>query len=177
MRESRPGFFFDLFRPLREAHPGCSCGAVEVRIGGGGRHIFSCHCSTCCEQNATDGRKAPTWTAVSRQQCVIKGPLKLWFSSALGRRANCELCNGCILMDYSAKHTLYIHGASPTPANVRADPSGGCEVCTADADIFWKDRPEGAKPTSAAQFDAMPLGEMGFVSDPGRPLEVLEKGG
>lgn len=103
-------------------------------------------------------------------------------------------------MDYSAPHTLYVCGAVPPPRNVAPDTSGRVDgPCTADAEyaavahrrgwhaltgvailhvlcsrsIFWKDRLEDAAPTSARVHDAMPLGEMGFVADPGRPLESL----
>lgn len=153
---------------------GCRCGAVKVEVSGGARHIFTCHCSTCADQMETAGRKAPTWTAVPRQTCRFRGPLRIWFSSNIGRRGNCARCNDCLFMDYSAAHTLYLHGALPTPANVEPDSTGGvCGECTADCDIFWKSRVEGASQTAARVFDSMPLGEMGFVPDPGRPLEGL----
>ena len=79
-------------------------------------------------------------------------------------------------MDYSAKNTFWLHGAHPTPADVAQDSSGQVAgECTADADIFWKSRISNAPRTAAVAFDAMPLGPMGVVSDPGRPVEELVK--
>ena len=156
----------------------CQCGAVEVRVTSGARHVFTCHCTMCADQTRTRNRKAPTWTAVSRQACLVRGALDLYFSSALGRRGNCTKCGDAILMDYSAAHTLYIAGASPVPADIklneqeRSTGNMSFELC-ADADIFWKHGRPDALPTSRNVFDDMPLGKMGFVRDPGRSLDSL----
>ena len=96
----------------------CRCGAVEVRIGGGARHIFTCHCTMCAVQTKTDGGKAPTWTSCSREHCLIRGELNLYFSSTFGRRANCPSCGDAILMDYSLPNTIYIANAAPPPADL-----------------------------------------------------------
>ena len=156
----------------------CQCGAVEVRVASGARHVFTCHCTMCADQTKTRNGKAPTWTAVSRQACLVRGALDLYFSSALGRRGSCVKCGDAILMDYSAAHTLYIAGASPVPADIeldeqeRAAGNMSFEPC-ADADIFWKYGRPDALPTSRNVFDDMPLGKMGFVRDPGRSLDSL----
>ena len=156
----------------------CQCGAVEVRVTSGARHVFTCHCTMCADQTKTRDGKAPTWTAVSRQACLVRGALDLYFSSALGRRGNCAKCGDAILMDYSAAHTLYIAGTLPVPADIklseqeRATGNISFEPC-ADADIFWKQRKPDALPTSRNVFDDMPLGKMGFVRDPGRSLDSL----
>ena len=155
----------------------CQCGAIDVQVSSGARHVFTCHCTMCAVQNKTHGGAAPTWTAVSREHCLVRGALEMHFSSSLGRRGNCAQCGDAIFMDYSAVHTLYICGASPAPADLARTEEEASEnklEPIADADIFWKDRQPGAIPTSRTVFDDMPLGKMGFVRDPGRSLEALQ---
>ena len=151
----------------------CTCGLVEVRASSGARHVFTCHCTACAEQTKSCGSVAPTWTAVSRNHCVVRGALDIRYSSSYARRANCAECGDAILMDYSAQHTLYVANALPAPADIAAgDPLNGELV--ADADIYWKSRRQDAKATSQHVFDTMPLAKMGFVFDPGRSLHALE---
>ena len=91
--------------------------------------------------------------------------MRVYASSAVARRGNCAACDHCIYMDYSAKHTLYIANALPhTP--IAGDARG---EFTDDSDIYWKDRKPDARPTAPYQFDALPLGEMGFIPEPGHP--------
>lgn len=145
----------------------CHCGAVSIEAFGGARHIFTCHCTTCANHTKIFYGKAPTWTAISRKKCTIHGEYKVYASSLVGRRGVCAICDDALFMDYSAPNTLYVANVEPTPA-ISTDMMVDEVDFTADADIFWKDRKLDAEKTSPVQFDAMPLGKMGFVADPGR---------
>ena len=148
----------------------CTCGAVTVEALGGARHVFTCHCTVCAEQTQSMGGKAPTWTAVSRSECTIKGEYKIYTSSITGRRGKCATCDDALFMDYSAKSTFYVANAKPTPSIL----ANSNTAFTADADIYWNNRKPDALRTAPVQFDEMPLGPMGFVADPGRKLKELE---
>lgn len=145
----------------------CTCGAVTVHALGGARHVFTCHCTQCATHTKTLNDKAPTWTAVSRNMCTINGEYTIYSSSLLGRRGVCQACNDALFMDYSAMNTFYVANSYPSP------PIAGGKFI-ADADIFWKDRKPDAQFTAPIQYEAMPLGKMGFVADPGRKLADLE---
>lgn len=152
----------------------CQCGAVTIEAFGGARHVFTCHCTTCANQTKIFNGKAPTWTAVSRKECTIRGEYNVYASSLIGRRGVCATCDDALFIDYSAKNTYYVANAVPTPP-ISTDSAAVGEIeFTADADIFWKDRKFDAVQTAPVQFDAMPLGKMGFVTDPGRDLEELQ---
>lgn len=147
----------------------CACGAVQVHVDGGARHVFTCHCRACAAQTG----EATTWTAVSRVKCRVRGPLHTYSSSRIARRTKCARCDDAILMDYSAPNTLYVADARPTPSDLTCTPLEGGGCATADADIYWESRSKDAKPTSRHVFEGMPLGRMGFVHDPGRDLEII----
>jgi len=143
----------------------CPCGKLELKAEGGARHVFTCHCTMCATHTESEGGKAPTWIAVCRDVTTYRGEMRVYASSAVGRRGVCASCSHCIYMDYSAKHTIYIANALPhTP--IAGDDSG---EFVADSDIFWKNRKPDAQRTAPIQFDEMPLGAMGFIPDPGHP--------
>ena len=109
----------------------------------------------CAVQTASAKGKAPTWIAVCRDKTSYRGEMRVFASSAVGRRGNCAVCGHCIYMDYSAKHTIYIADALPHT------PIAGYEngEFTADSDIYWKDRKPDAQRPAPIQFDEMPLGD------------------
>lgn len=151
----------------------CFCGAVTIEALGGARHVFTCHCTSCAKQSKIHNGKAPTWTAISRDDCAISGEYRVYTSSLVGRRGVCAKCEDVLFMDYSAKNTFYLANAYPA-LSIPVDEVSEVKY-VADADIFWKYRKPDAIRTAPVQFDELPLGKLGFVADPGRKLKELRK--
>jgi hypothetical protein len=76
---------------------GCLCGAVRYEIDYRGEHGSLCHCTMCRRQS---GGAFMGFVTVPRAHLRMTGEVKLYQSSAIGRRGFCPECGTPISMDY-----------------------------------------------------------------------------